>query len=77
MKKLELENITYEWNEQDSWANDKGKTFHYASLKKITTYKGNKKYKMVTVKHEYLDRFKDFLKDIVGGSKDEDGSVPF
>ncbi len=67
MKKLEFENIIYEWNEEDEYKEHK-----FASLKKITIYKGNKKYQSVTVKHEHLNRFKDFLKDIVGEEKEDE-----
>ena len=74
MKKLELENITYEWNEKDTFEKD-GKAYQFASLKKVSTFKNNKKYQTVTVRPGDLHRFIDFLKDIVGGSKDEE--VPF
>ena len=69
MKKLELENITYEWNEEDEYKEHK-----FASLKKITTYKGNKKYQSVTVKHSDLEKFKGFLHDILETKEEE---VPF
>jgi hypothetical protein len=71
MKRLHLDTIEYEFIEDDSFEKD-GKTYTFASLKKVTTYKGNKKYQNVTIKHEHLDKFKEFLKDIIGESKHDD-----
>ena len=79
MIRLHLDQIEYEWNEKAEWTNDQGQTFSFASLKKTTTYKGNKKYQTLTIKHEHLGKFIDFLKDIVGGEAQGEGEqdVPF
>jgi len=82
MIRLHLDQIEYEWNEEDEWTNDQGQTFSFASLKKTTTYKGNKKYQNLTVKPEHIEMFMGFLRDILSGkqskqsSKDEE-DVPF
>lgn len=83
MLRLHLDTIEYEWDEEAEWTNNEGKTFSFASLKKTTTYKGNKKFQNLTVKPEHIDKFKEFLRDIVSGKqnkqppKDEGQDVPF
>ena len=73
MIRLHLDQIEYEWNEEAEWTNDQGQTFSFASLKKTTTYKGNKKYQNLTVKPEHIGKFKTFLKDIISGKAYQDG----
>jgi len=79
MKKLHLDTIEYEYREDDEYTPEGGMTHRFASIKKITTYKGNKKYQSLTIKHEHLGKFIDFLKDIVGGEAQGEGEqdVPF
>ena len=67
MKRLSLDTIEYEFDEDAFWEKD-GKRFEFISLKKITTFKENKKYQNITIKHEHLEKFKEFLKDIIGES---------
>jgi len=69
MLRLHLDTIEYEWDDEVEWTNDQGQTFSFASMKKVTIYKGNKKYQNLTVKPEHIDKFKGFLKDIISGKQ--------
>jgi hypothetical protein len=82
MIRLHLDTIEYEWTEDDKWTNNEGMTFSFASMKKTTTYKGNKKYQNLTVKPEHIEKFKRFLGDIVNNRdslppREEDKDTPF
>lgn len=84
--KLELEGVTYIFNPDDSFTTKEGKTFHYASLKKVTSYQnkgGDKKekFQVLTIKPDHLAEFANFILDCLGGQSDEggrdDSDVPF
>jgi len=82
MLRLHLDTIEYEWDEDATFKKD-GREYSFVSLKKITTFKENKKYQNLTIKHEHLEKFKGFLMDILGGKqnkqslKDDEQNVPF
>ena len=69
MKRLELDNVVFEY---DPDAEYEGKKF--ISFKKITSFKNNKKYQNLTVKPEHWGRFRDWMVKVLEG---EDESVPF
>ncbi len=82
MLRLHLDQIEYEWNEKAEWTNEQGQTFSFASLKKTSTFKNNKKYQNLTVKPEHIEKFKEFLKDIIGAKQSkqppiDDDDIPF
>lgn len=81
MKKLTLDNIEYQYNENDKYEKD-GTEYSFVSLKKITEYKGNKKYQNLTIKLDHLDKFKNFLRDILkeprqSKKQDDEEEIPF
>ena len=65
IKRLDInDNCYYEYNSDDSWEKD-GKTHEFISIKKITTFKNNKRYQTLTVKHTDWEEFKKWILNII------------
>lgn len=65
LKNLKLGTIEYEFDENAKFEKD-GRTYSFISLRKITTFKENKKYQNLTIKHEHWDQFREWLlKDVL------------
>ena len=76
MKKLEIDNVCYEFAPDATFEKD-GKTYEYISFKKVTTYKAkdgkeNKKYQNLTVKPGHWAEFSTWLMDVMSGEPGEE-----
>ena len=69
-KQLKIsDNLIYEFNSKDVFVKDEN-TYEFVSLKKITTFKNNKKYQNITIKHEHFEEFRKWILDILTEGSD-------
>jgi hypothetical protein len=61
MPELTFDNITYSFNPDDKYKTQDGKVYKFVSIKKVSTYKGKKKFQTITIKHENWNEFRRWL----------------